>query len=187
VRIFAALPLPAEIQKAIHVWMSGWGSGQTGLKLVEEENLHITLVFFGELPLKSVEELQRLLGAFRFPCIPAALGKAGSFPPGGSPRVYYVDLETGGERVVLLQKKLVDAVSAVDYQRDRRDFKPHITCARVKKRGASGRLPAAEELQARSLQNLGFEFSSVVLFESRLSSSGPTYLPLTIVGLEPAG
>ena len=185
-RVFAALPLPSEIQKAIHSWMSGWGADQPALKLVEEENLHITLIFFGELPERSVGEIKGLLDALSFPGIQAALGSAGGFPPKGTPRVYYVALATGGDSVIALQKELVKTVSAVEYRKDQRSFRPHITCARVKKRAEYGQLPAAADLQTESLQNLRFGFEKVVLFESRLSPSGPTYTPLKTVRLDPA-
>jgi 2'-5' RNA ligase len=186
-RVFAALPLPSEIQKAIHAWMCGWYADQPALKLVEEKNLHITLIFFGEMPERSVEEIKSFLDPFRFPSIQAALGRAGGFPPRGSPRVYYIGLESGGDSVIALQKDLAGAVSKVQYRKDQRGFKPHITCARVKKRSEYGKLPTAEELETENLKNLRFSFEEVVLFESRLSPSGPTYTPLKTVRLDQDG
>ncbi|MBI1375694.1 MAG: RNA 2',3'-cyclic phosphodiesterase [Phycisphaera sp.] len=92
-----------------------------------------------------------------------------------------------------LFNQMEDAMAAVGFRREGRAYHPHITLGRFKKprgggrvRGrhqpvvASGDLPGVNELD---LAATGFTADRVLLIQSSLDSTGPTYTPLAEVPL----
>ena len=173
-RIFAGLPLPADTAGEIAVWMRGWPAA--GLKTVERGNLHITLFFFGELTEHQTRKLVECVGAVRHPRIEAVLGGIGRFPPGGRPRVFYVSLARGGEQVEAIHRLFVETIAPLGHTGERRSFKPHITCARVRRDRSPAPPPSFDGLSGRT-----FALDRLVLYESRLTPGGPHYHALRTV------
>jgi 2'-5' RNA ligase len=176
-RIFAGLPLPADTAGEIADWMRGWPAA--GLKTVERGNLHITVFFFGELTEHETRKLVECVGAVRHPRIEAVLGGVGRFPPGGRPRVFYVSLARGAEQVEAVHQLFMQTVAPLGYEEEGRPFRPHITCARVKRGRSPAPPPPFAEPAGRS-----FVLDRLVLFESRLTPAGPQYHPLETVLLD---
>lgn len=63
VRLFCALPLPADVVESVVRWQEEEEfSGATGARLVGPENLHVTLAFLGRTPADRVTEVVDALG-----------------------------------------------------------------------------------------------------------------------------
>jgi len=173
-RVFAGLPLPPDVAGEIADWMRAWSS--PALKTVDRENLHITLHFFGELSDEHVRRLAERVGALTHPRVEAALGEVGRFPPGGRPRVFYVSLARGGEQVEAIHRLFVETIAPLGHTGERRSFKPHITCARVRRDRSPASPPAFDRVSGRT-----FALDRLVLYESRLTPGGPHYHALRTV------
>jgi len=170
-RVFAGLPLPADVTGEIAAWMRGWSPA--ALKTVEREHLHITLHFFGEQSEEQVRKLVECVGAVTHPRVEAVLGGVGRFPPGGQPRVFYVSLARGGEQVEAIHRLFEETIARLGYAGERRPFRPHITCARVRRDRSPEPPPSFGRLAGWT-----FVLDRLVLFESRLTPRGPHYHPL---------
>jgi 2'-5' RNA ligase len=145
-------------------------------RLVSAANMHLTLVFIGEVP---EDRAQPIIGAVSAPIeVPpfgVGFGGMGVFPPRGAPRVLWLGLADGAPAVVELQEIVSSRLEKVGVAREPRPFQPHLTLGRWKESRASDR-PRGDETTPAMVARV--EVESVALVQSRLSSKGPSYTVL---------
>ena len=149
-------------------------------------NLHITLWFIGEVTDERAEEL---LGALRPPFAEPSfdihLAGLGAFPASGTPRVIWLGVQSGGERLVRLHAELAARLRPLGVEPERRAYSAHLTIARVKAvPGGERDLPLRAELRAWPAVAGHCRVAAVTVFRSRLSPKGATYEPLLRVPLQ---
>jgi 2'-5' RNA ligase len=141
-----------------------------------DERLHITVRFIGHVDDARGEAIRIALEApLDAPSFDLTVEGIGAFPPRGAPRVFWAGLTAGREGLLRLERsvsaRLAELVPAED-----RPYAPHLTLARVKEPAGLARASLFDGLTDRLLGRVRVE--AITLFESRLSSKGPTYLPL---------
>ena len=100
---------------------------------VSEDNLHLSVKFFGELPDGAPEELAAELapvGAAHQP-FELRMSGLGAFPNLRAPRVVWMGVKHA-PRLELLHHAVEATCAANGYPLDARAFRPHITLARVR-------------------------------------------------------
>ncbi len=144
------------------------------VKWVEEENLHLTLKFLGEVKEERVEEISRVLREIRRSekRFELSLEDIGAFPSERSPRVIWIGVGKGREEIIRLQERIEEGLTPLGFKKEERGFHPHLTIARVKKRADF------KELFDLSYKSRVFLVDSVTLFKSTLTPKGPIYEPL---------
>lgn len=165
-RLFLAINLPERLRKSLF----GLGQGLRNmgeLKLVEEENIHITLKFLGEAdPGEVISSLDRV----RFEPFEVSLKGVGAFPNQNYVRVVWAGCEKGSKEIVTLHSEIEKALPG--FEKDR-EFHSHATLARVKF------LKDKEGLRrflADNNKEFGsFKAESFDLMKSELSRGGPKY------------
>lgn len=101
---------------------------------------------------------------------------AGAFPLHGAPRVLWAGVTAGIDDLVALEVEVSTRLQQIGLPPDDRVFSPHLTLARV--REAAG-LPREAVLAGLEQAPVGTtHVDAITLFESRLSPTGPTYVPL---------
>lgn len=167
-RLFLALKLPPRQARAV----AALRQDRSGWRWVEEENLHLTLAFLGEVTMQQAEELDQILQArtIRPPEVTlAGIGHFGSRRPravwvGAGPEAPLSDLSVGMTR----------AARRAGIAVERRRFVPHVTIARLGATADPGEVAAFAEARGRfSLPP--FTPASVTLFRSHLRPEGPIY------------
>lgn len=182
-RLFVALELPAEARDALVAWRSAGGlDNLPGLRLVQPEDLHVTLCFLGSRPERDIAAIAAACGvAAGEPLAEVRLGEP-VWLPLRRPRVLAVSLLDHGGAVAGVQSVLSRALSFGGwYAPESRPFLAHVTVARVAKdarRFRPASLPALNQLDVLC--------SRVTLYRSRLSLSGARYEPLASVELASA-
>jgi 2'-5' RNA ligase len=152
------------------------------IKLVERENLHLTLRFLGEVPQSNVDAAIRALAQLRFSKFQIGLADVGVFPDLSRPRVLWIGVSQGVEKLRELADAVRKAVDRYAEHREDREFTPHLTIGRVK----SGRnIDKLRELLGRYR---GVEFGVVTvdkvkLKKSTLTPRGPIYSDLFVLTL----
>ena len=175
VRSFFAIELPDEIRtQALEVAAAMREQVPHGVRWVPEDNLHLTLKFLGELPAEALPKLvaraaSRLVREQPFR---VELAGTGAFPHARAARVLWLGIGVGGAALARLARKLEAAARGVGAERERRPFRAHLTLGRLREPQA---VPAE---RFPSPDCAGFSVGEVVLYESRLSSSGASYAPL---------
>jgi 2'-5' RNA ligase len=140
---------------------------------VEEDNLHMTLKFLGEVEEKKIEEINKALGFLQEKkAFQMTIYGAGVFPNPAYVRVIWAGVREDAEETRKLQGEVDAQLLPLGFPRDDR-FHPHFTLARVRSVD-KGRLKTF--LQENATLNLGsFTVSSIELMESRLGPKGPAY------------
>ena len=189
-RLFIAIDLDdgaraaiAEEQKRLKAAMADSGSS---MKWVRPEQMHLTLVFLGEVPEASaraiVEAVNRPVEQASFDL---AFRGIGVFPPRGAPNVLWLGASAGADAGIELQRHLADRVRALGLALEGRPFHPHLTLARWKTSHGADRARAREAGHDRVVATCHVDHAT--LYQSRLSSTGPSYTPLARATLTPRG
>jgi 2'-5' RNA ligase len=174
-RLFAAVPLPAEAYEVAAARLRALRELGWPVRWVREEGLHLTLKFFGEVTTDRLDTIVEMLEfcAQGLKPITLAVTGAGVFPHARVPRVIRLDVSPAPE-LELLQDRIERGGEGIGFPPEGRPFHPHITLGRVRE---GHRLPpgALEELM-RPVARAPFVADRMVLFESRLGPRGPHYL-----------
>jgi RNA 2',3'-cyclic 3'-phosphodiesterase len=177
-RLFIAIELPAEIRQTIkqHITRLRDACPDVRASWTREENLHLTLKFFGDVAVNRVDTLsQSLMRAVAHTTeLDLVIEGCGVFPPRGKPNVLWVGIspETAPACVRLYQA-IEDECARVGFKRDEQKFHPHLTVARL--RHPTGARDLANLHQATQFESVAFKVTSASLIRSELSNSGSRY------------
>ncbi|MGC8817392.1 MAG: RNA 2',3'-cyclic phosphodiesterase [Candidatus Hadarchaeum sp.] len=183
-RAFIAIDIDEQLRKKLVDIQSQLKDTGGDFKLVEPQNIHVTLKFLGEIPDKKVEEVSEGLkraakGSKKFNLEVRGIG---AFPNLNYVRVIWAGIEKGKEEILLLQKKVEQELQKIGF-RPEGDFVPHLTIARVK--SARNKEKLASFIREKSAVGFGTSpVSAVELKKSVLTPKGPIYSTLTRVELE---
>jgi len=171
-RVFVALELPENIKNEIiklqrEIEKLNLMKG----KLIEKENLHLTLKFLGEIGNDKVREIENKLKKIRFNKFEVELDKIGVFSENFI-RIVWVSLS--GEKLFELQKAIDDILESI-FDREER-FMAHITVARPK--SVNNKSKFIEEIKKVKFDNKKFLVDRVYLKSSELKPQGPVYANL---------
>jgi len=172
-RLFIAIQLPNKIKEKL-VEIQKFIAPLGKLKLVEKENLHLTLYFLGEVEKEKVNMLYcNLKNLSDISSFTLSLKGIGSFPSISYPRVIWVGVEEGKEEVYLLHSKINECLTSIGFKSEK-SYHPHVTLARLKILREKKRWTEVVEKYAST--HVGeFKVSEWVLMESKLTKKGPKY------------
>jgi 2'-5' RNA ligase len=164
-RIFVAVELPADVRKKIGELIDQLKSAGATVKWVEEQNLHLTLKFIGEVAdkeidrwLGSIEEKVGGTGAFEI-----KLEGMGTFPEGKQPRVVWVGVSQGQDKLENLARWL-----------DEKEFVSHATIGRIKTHKGVDKL--VERVRSFKSSEFGVvRIDKILVMKSTLTPKGPVY------------
>ena len=173
-RCFLAIPLSDELKNHLFLVVQDikkeFKKYKVKANFVPKKNLHITLMFLGELNEKEVIQMKNAISKIRFKSFKFKLKHLGVFPNENLSRVLWVGINPEKD-VIALQKKIDTALlDIVGLVRDH-EFGAHITIARTKH---SPRIFTV----IKNIQLLEIEQSvdSIVLYRSELHKDGAKYL-----------
>jgi 2'-5' RNA ligase len=168
-RLFVALRPPEHVREQLLDLMEG----VPAMRWQDDEQLHLTLRFIGEVERPIAEDIAAELERIRFERFSLALQGVGKFE-----KHRHGALWAGiqpKEQLKALAAKVERACQAVGLEPERRAYHPHITLARWK--GRAPGLDAFLEVNS-SLKSEPWEAEDFLLFESRLGHEGAHYEPV---------
>lgn len=182
-RMFVAAEVEESVRGKLVMAQEQLAKTGADLKLVEPENVHVTMKFLGEVPEEKtsaiVDALKRAAagtGGFE-----ANVKGIGVFPSLNYVRVVWAGVAEGGEKFIELQKKIELELQPLGFRQEK-DFVPHLTLARV--RTARGRDRLAAFVKEKGSEEFGVtQVKAVELKQSKLTPSGPVYSTLARVEL----
>ncbi|MDI1472293.1 2'-5' RNA ligase [Thermodesulfovibrio sp. N1] len=175
-RLFIAIEIPKEIKEFLSE-LNTFTSPIEGVNFVQKDNFHITLKFLGEVEEKFIPDLTDLLKSIaeEFSDFTLKITNPGVFPDKFKPRVIWIGTENT-DILKKLAKKIDDELSQFGFQREEREFKSHITLARVKNH-QNGKYVFEKILRRFSEKSPDFQFrvKDFVLMKSTLTPKGSIY------------
>jgi 2'-5' RNA ligase len=146
-----------------------------GVKSVGPENLHINLKFLGQVSDRELEKIKTaLLGIRGFGGFTAPLKEVRAFP--NNLKIHTIWIGAPSDKLISLAKLIDSELNKLGFGMER-EYVPHLTLARVKKK-----VPEAGSL----LGDYDFgtiDINEVELIESELGEQGPKYRTLMKVEL----
>lgn len=141
----------------------------------KKEKLHLTLKFLGEIEEYELAELSAAVEetARRISSFSLRLEDTGVFPNAGKARILWIDLKDEKKSLTELNKILEDECEKRGLTRESRNFKPHLTIARLREPENSGEL--VEKYLRKKFEPIEFEVSEIVIFQSVLQTTGSIY------------
>ena len=153
------------------------------VKLVEPENIHLTLKFLGdtdellidrieEIMKESVKEIEPFTIKFK---------SAGVFPNERYIKVMWIGIENG-EIIGKIASKIDKKISDLGFEKEKRKFSVHLTIARVKSAKNKEKLLQIIE-KYRDVEFNSIKVESIKLKKSDLTPKGPIYTTLKEIKL----
>lgn len=174
-RLFIAVRPPEPVRDRLVDAMEGI----EGARWVDEENLHLTLRFLGEVERPAANDLAAALGRIAWPRFALRIEGVGHFTRKGQTTALWARIPDSAP-LEGLRQKVEGACEAAGLGRETRRFTPHVTLARLGR--SSG--PIAGWLAAFGDMSAGpWEVTEFVLYESHLGRTGSFYEPVTAFAL----
>lgn len=158
-RLFFALWPPSEVRRQLELLTSG--SDWSGSRVTAEYNLHVTLVFLGQVLPNTEQELVRQAGNVVGQSFELRFGQLEFWP---KPKVVCLTPYSTEPELNQLVEKLQQITDQCGLQTDHRYYRPHITLARKAKQPVSSQV-----------QPIVWPVNSFVLVESKNLGSGVRY------------
>jgi len=166
-RLFVAIRPPEPIRDLLLDAMDD----SADFRWQDEDQLHLTLRFVGEVERPLADDLAAELGRIRAQPFELRIAGTGRFEQRGSGALW-AGVEPRAP-VAALAAKVERTCLTVGLEPERRAFHPHITLARWK--GRRGHEVVRFLERTRGLASAPFEVTEFILFESRLSRHGAHY------------
>ena len=186
IRSFIAIELPEAVVGLLGKVQQDLKSLRLKAGWVRPQNIHLTLKFLGNIKTDDIEKIGGAMKEAAQDCGPFALtvGGIGFFPGIKRPRVVWVGV--GGQTSLLfaLQRNLDDRLAALDFPKEKRPFKGHLTLGRFKHSPASEAIRQVIE-EYSDFGKEEFTIRRIVLFRSDLKPSGAVYSQLLQADLKP--
>ncbi len=188
-RTFIAIDLGKTIRDRLVSLQENFAKITSGVKWVEPQNLHLTLLFLGEVDdreipavCRAAEEVTQPLAAF-----PISVEGAGCFPNPRRPHSLWVGVGNGVQETCVLHDALEPPLLALGcYRREERKFTPHVTLGRIRSvQAPAGFGQALAKYQAWKAGDA--HVREVHVMSSELTPSGPVYTVLSRAKLAGAG
>jgi RNA 2',3'-cyclic 3'-phosphodiesterase len=175
-RLFVAVNIPDELKEKIACLKEKLRLSGADVKWVKKENFHITLKFLGEVAEEKIEGICLALkktaqGDGPFEILFKGLG---AFPDKKRPRVVWLGIENGKERLANIFKNIDVELESMGFKKETREFASHITLGRA--RSGKNIISLVNKIESLEASVIGvFKAEKVDLMSSVLYSSGPVY------------
>ncbi len=168
-RIFVAVNLPKEIKESLEKAKEPFEEG--AVRWVKKENLHITLLFLGDIKEEGVDDIYKKLKDL--------LKQEKSFFL-ETKKIEYDNIYN--PRLIWVVLKENKGLEQIARSLGNVKFKPHITLARIKA-WAFKAIEVEERPVIEKAINLSFSIDSIEIMESILKKTGPEYKVLKSIKL----
>lgn len=173
-RLFVAVDVDESVRERIEPLLKELSS-INGIKAVEPENLHITLLFLGEVCEGKLSRIEERLAEVDFQPFKISFEGVGAFPNVNSPRVVWIGVKEEGE-LTNLANDVYEKLKKIGFRRDK-DFKAHLTVGRVKRKNPE----VSSVIRKYSSEKFGeMEVKNFRLKQSILTPKGPIYKDLRV-------
>ncbi|MGO4730809.1 RNA 2',3'-cyclic phosphodiesterase [Paenibacillus sp. 2KB_22] len=177
-RLFVAIRLPVAVQQSLQMDARLVQNKLDFRKWTDHRDYHITLQFLGDTLVSDIGHLRKALRsvADEFHAFELQLSDWGTFGLEEAPKVLWKGVSGEVDRLISLQKQIVQATSSLGFEAELRPYSPHITIARK----YLGQLPGNENkgvsgvLLEHTTGVNSWMVEDIVLYVTRLGKS-PMY------------
>jgi len=179
-RIFIAVELPESVRERLGQLQERLKGTENRIRWVDPSLIHLTMKFLGEVKEKNLEKVIQTARnvAGRFSVFKMKIGKMGVFPSFSSPRVIWVGIEEGKDKLETLAAELEEKLGQEGFSRNSRKWTSHLTLARVKVLKAREKLKALLLQYCKEVEGIEVKVKSLSVIKSELTPQGAIYTVL---------
>jgi 2'-5' RNA ligase len=180
IRTFIGIDIGDEIRKKAVALQTQLGRTGAGVKWVDAESMHMTLLFLGEVDERDIHPVCKAVQSVtrREPAFPLRVSGVGAFPTLRRPKVLWGGVADGAEPLrrlySLLEAKLLDLEL---YRKEDRGFTPHLTLGRSNSE-EDGQMLAPELTKLLAWDGGRTHVNNVIVYSSESGRGGPEYAVL---------
>ena len=168
-RLFVAVDLPESTRQLL----ADLDPHIRGMRWTDPAQMHLTLVFFGDVPEDIGLKLREKLNAIQFGAFFLPVNGVGSFPPKGAPKIIWIGVGKAHPHLFQIHKRVQEAALAVGIEPELRPWHPHVTIARCRDVSAQS---VRKFLKVHSDFDAGMIRVDVFhLYSIKLSPAGPIH------------
>lgn len=185
-RTFIGVDVGPEIRRAAGDLQAELARSGASVKWSEEANLHVTLLFLGDVDDRELVEVCRVVAkaAKAEPPFVLSVAGVGAFPTPRRPKVVWGGITDGLESLVRLHAALEQPLFDLGcYRREERAYTPHLTLGRTD-READGNILAGELPKHLTWTGGQTMVEEVLVYSSELRKGKPEY---TVLARAPLG
>ncbi|MDW7651866.1 MAG: RNA 2',3'-cyclic phosphodiesterase [Bacillota bacterium] len=179
-RLFFAVELPPAVKESVLDLRQYVQAKPHAVKWVAQKNLHLTLLFIGEVQEDKLPQLLDSANRAAKRCRPfdLAIQGTGVFPGPARPRILWAGVAAGALQLTIL----ADELSAVLGIAQDKAYTPHLTLGRIRE---GHRIDTSVFLRrGASFRADTIQIDSFCCLESTLTPQGPVYKPLRKFSLQ---
>jgi RNA 2',3'-cyclic 3'-phosphodiesterase len=177
IRCFLAFELPVSIRETLSRVLQDMKRSRLDLRWVKEENIHLTIVFLGDMSIDRIGEIQESVGKVCHVQGPFQISVTGPgvFPGKRNPRVLWLGLAGDLERMSRFRDDLQINLEPFGIKKENRPFSPHLTLGRFRDKARQDNLLDQTLVKYKDLTGPLCALNELVLFKSDLRPAGPIY------------
>jgi len=174
-RTFIAIELYTTVKDKLSAIQKELNNTGADIRLVEKNNIHITLRFLGEINENKLSIIKEILDntAAEETAFEISINSVGAFANLASIRVVWVGIEKCKERLIAIADKLNALLERNNFGKPDKEFLPHITIART--RSSLNKFRLQECIARNTVLDLKQTIRGIVLFKSTLTGKGSIY------------
>ena len=175
IRTFLCFPVPGEVRSKKNMLYSTLEGSPAQINWVKNDYLHLTLKFIGyttesHIP-KIIDTLKKI--TINYKPFQLVINGTGCFPKKERPRTLFLGVEGRLNILMDLVQNIENELEKINIPKDRNDFFPHITLARIKY--PQTHTPDIDLFLKSSYDPIDLSLDRMQFFTSELLPSGAIY------------
>jgi RNA 2',3'-cyclic 3'-phosphodiesterase len=174
-RLFVAIPTPPPVLPLLVDVRDTLSNSRAEVKWEPTGKLHCTVKFLGDTKEDLVQSIVSALNQIGLATTPFNIHYAGlgCFPGRRDPRIIWAGIEDSSNQLKHLFEAIDDSMSQFGFERERRDFHPHVTLGRVK--GTHNIRELLDTMETVNFDHPPVMIHEMELVKSTLKPSGSEY------------
>ena len=174
-RTFLCFPVPMEVRSKKNMLYSTLEGSPAQINWVKNNNLHLTLKFIGYTTDSQITEIINILSdiTIKYKPFQLVINNTGCLPKKERPRTLFLGVEGQTNILKDLFQNIETEFEKIDIEKDRNDFFPHITLAKIKY--PQNHTPDIDLFLKSSYDPIDLSLDRVQFFSSELLPSGAIY------------
>ena len=184
VRTFIAITIPDQIRKMISDLQIVLKTYDVNVKWVRTESIHITLKFLGDVQKEKINDISQAVenAASGIKPFEISVDKTGVFPGKQRPRVLWVGVEKGSEKLAELAGRIDVNLQTLGFEKEQRRYSGHLTIGRV--RSPHGIQHMIDKMMTSPINEEVIPIKDIIVMKSDLQKTGAVYTPLHTIKLQ---
>lgn len=181
VRTFIAIETGKAVRGRLVALQETFMRAGVKAKWVDAENIHITLLFLGEVEMTTIPEVCAAVtdAVQNHAVFPMTIGTTGCFPNIRRPRILWAGVQQGAQEICAIHDEIEEALLELGcYRKEERKFTPHLTLGRLQKEKSDVDLASILEKHA-DWQGGESKVEEILVMGSELTPKGPIYTVLS--------